>query len=132
MAVNQEFSLFLTRSLSMHIPDWPCQWKEVFLKHKNFQHFIIETFTTANESRLSKAASLVGCHKDIQALEMAPLGDFLIKQQDLSPREAAFFCRQTLHYTFLSSFIRFFLGKHVFFQALFAQPCRILSLHSKS
>ena len=96
-AVNQDFSSFFVKSLSAHIPGWASQWKLIFEKHKHFHNFVVESFTNANESRLSKSASLVGGHKDIEGLETAILGDFLIKQHELGPREAVLFCRQTYY-----------------------------------
>merc|ERR1711892_46184 len=96
-ALSQDFSHFLVKSLSPHIPGWASQWKQVFEKHKYFNSFIVESFTIANESRLSKSASLVGGHKNIEGLETAILGDFLIKQHELGPREAVLFCRQTFY-----------------------------------
>ena len=59
-AVNQDFSTFFVKSLSAHIPGWASQWKLIFEKHKNFNNFIVESFTNANECRLLKSASLVG------------------------------------------------------------------------
>ena len=85
------------KSLSAHIPGWVSQWKLIFEKHKNFNNFVVESFTSANESRLSKSASLVGGHKNIEGLETAILGDFLIKYHELGPREAVLFCRQTFY-----------------------------------
>ena len=92
-----DFSIFCVKSLSSHIPGWPLQWKTVFEKHKNFGSFVVESFTTANESRLSKSASVVGGHKNREGLETAILGDFLLKQWELKPREEVNFCRETFY-----------------------------------
>ena len=96
-AVNKDFCNFLVKSLSCHIPGWSSKWKIVFEKHKNFNNFVVEAFTMANEFRLSKSASLVGGHKNLEGLETAILGDFLMKQHELGPREAVLFCRQTFY-----------------------------------
>ena len=95
--MNEDFSTFFVKSLSAHIPGWASQWKLIFEKHKNFNNFVVESFTSANESRLSKSASLVGGHKNIEGLETAILGDFLIKHHELGPREAVLFCRETYY-----------------------------------
>jgi len=96
-AVSMDFSTYFVKSLSSHIPGWSSQWKQVFEEHKNFGSFVIESFTTANETRLSKSSSVVGGHKNREGLETAILGDFLLKQWDLEPREEVNFCRETFY-----------------------------------
>ena len=94
--MNQDFSTFLVKYF---IPGWASQWKLIFEKHKNFNNLVVKSFTNANanECRLSESASLVGGHKNIESLETAILVDSLIKQQELRPREAVLFCRQTFY-----------------------------------
>ena len=97
--MNQDFSTFLVKYLSAHIPGWASKWKLIFEKHKNFNNLVVKSFTNANanECRLSKSASLFGGHKNIESLETAILVDSLIKQQELRSREAVLFYRQTFY-----------------------------------
>ena len=94
--VEQEVAVFLARSLAAHLPAWGAAWRAAMELHPGLLTLATTAFRAANEARLGRVASMVGAHRAAEGLELAPLGDFLLRQLGEEEEEVEW-CRGALY-----------------------------------
>ena len=110
-AVHQSIANLLVRTLANHLPGWPTAWHDIFSQHQNLLGLVLDSFKTSNEWHLGRKANLVGAHRSPEVLEVAPLGDFLLRfSKPGSSKGEVEWCRGSLY---LPGMVR----------ALLANPC---------
>ena len=98
-----ELSSFLALLISSHLGGHVSAWAAMCKKHHNLNVFLMDVFTSANSATLSQGKNIIGAHRCQQGLQIAPLGEFLIKMLGLKKEECLDFCKKTF---FMSGFVR--------------------------
>ena len=107
-AVHQSVATLLVRVLASHLPGWTSAWQETFNQYPNLHGFVLDAFKTSNETRLGRKTNLIGAHRSPEGLEVAPLGNFLLKLAGADSDETQVeWCRSSL---FLPGMVRALLS----------------------
>ena len=97
-AVHQSIASLLVRAMATHMPGWPTAWQDVFSQHPNLLGLVLDAFKVNNEAHLGRKTNLVGAHRSPEGLEVAPLGDFLLRYTKAGTSEGEVeWCRTSLY-----------------------------------
>ena len=98
-AVQQSIASLLVRALANHIPGWTTAWQDIFNQHPNLLGLVLDAFKTNNETHLGRKTNFIGAHRSPEGLEIAPLGDFLLRYTKAGGRSEGEveWCRRSLY-----------------------------------
>ena len=98
-AVQQSIASLLVRALANHIPGWITAWQDIFSRHPNLLGLVLDAFKANNETHLGRKTNLIGAHRSPEGLEVAPLGDFLLRYTKAGSRSEGEveWCRASLY-----------------------------------
>ena len=97
-SVHQSIANLLVRALTNHLPGWPTAWQDIFNRFPNLLGLVLDAFKTNNEAYLGRKTNLVGAHRSPEGLEVAPLGDFLLRYTKADTHEGEVeWCRTSMY-----------------------------------
>jgi len=97
-SVHQSIANLLVKALTNHLPGWPTAWQDIFNQFPNLLGLVLDAFKTNNEAYLGRKTNLVGAHRSPEGLEVAPLGDFLLRFTKAGTHEGEVeWCRTSMY-----------------------------------